>query len=224
MALKLPQVLGVGYETVQAMLQDVKFSLPLLLLLLFVKLAMTAISLGSGLVGGIFAPAMFLGASLGSAYALFLAMVPGLGEHVAGPPAYAMVGMAAVLAGSARAPLTAILLMFELTRDYRIVLPLMAAVGLSVWLVECVNRRSTAHSLNLQQMGVDVAVNEPIKAREQLQDWEDALGDRIVTELISCQIPIDDEHKEDESVLAIANTPLPENIKPLPVPETKSAV
>jgi len=135
-----------------------------------------------------------------------------------------MVGMAAVLAGSARAPLTAILLMFELTRDYRIVLPLMAAVGLSVWLVECVNRRSTAHSLNLQQMGVDVAVNEPIAAREQLQDWEDALGDRIVTELISCQLPIDDEHKEDESVLAIANTPLPENIKPLPVPETKSAV
>ena len=223
-ALQLPQVLGVGYETVQAMLQDVKFSLPLLLVLLFVKLAMTAISLGSGLVGGIFAPAMFLGASLGSAYGIFLAMVPALGDHVAGPPAYAMVGMAAVLAGSARAPLTAILLMFELTRDYRIVLPLMAAVGLSVWLVECVNRRSTAHSLNLQQMGVDVAVNEPIAAREQLQDWEDALGDRIVTELISCQIPIDDEHKEDESVLAIANTPLPENIKPLPVPETKSAV
>jgi H+/Cl- antiporter ClcA len=221
-ALQLPQILGVGYETVQAMLQDVKFSLPLLLLLLFVKLAMTAISLGSGLVGGIFAPAMFLGASLGSAYGLFLEMLPAMSDRVAGPPAYAMVGMAAVLAGSARAPLTAILLMFELTRDYRIVLPLMAAVGLSVWLVECVSRRSTAHSLNLQQMGVDVAVNTPIKAREQLQDWEDVLGDRIVTELISCQIPIDDEHRDDEPVLASANAHLPENVKPLP--ETKSAV
>ena len=214
-ALVLPQVLGVGYETVQAMLQDVEFSLPLLLLLLFVKLAVTAVSLGSGLVGGIFAPAMFLGASLGSAYGIFLAMIPALGTHIAGPPAYAMVGMAAVLAGSARAPLTAILLMFELTRDYRIVLPLMAAVGLSVWLVEFVNRRSTAHSLNLQQMGVDVAVNEPVKAREQLQDWEDALGDRIVTELISCQIPIDQEHRDEEPVLAIATAHLPENIKPL---------
>ena len=127
-----------------------------------------------------------------------------------------------LLAGSARAPLTAILLMFELTRDYRSVLPLMAAVGLSVWLVECVNRRSTAHSLNLQQMGVDVAVNEPIAAREQLQDWEDALGDRIVTELISCQLPIDDEQKDDRPVLAIGNAHLPENVKPLP--ETKSAV
>ncbi len=221
-ALVLPQVLGVGYETVQAMLQDVEFSLPLLLLLLFVKLAVTAISLGSGLVGGIFAPAMFLGASLGSAYGIFLTMIPALGDHVAGPPAYAMVGMAAVLAGSARAPLTAILLMFELTRDYRIVLPLMAAVGLSVWLVECVNRRSQAHSLNLQQMGVDVALNTPIKAREQLQDWEDVLGDRIVTELISCQIPIDEEHRGDDPVLAIANAHLPENVKPLS--ETKSAV
>ncbi|MEG4962688.1 MULTISPECIES: chloride channel protein [unclassified Microcoleus] len=222
-ALQFPQILGVGYETVQAMLQDVKFSLPLLLLLLFVKLAVTAISLGSGLVGGIFAPAMFLGASLGSAYGLFLEMLPAMSDRVAGPPAYAMVGMAAVLAGSARAPLTAILLMFELTRDYRIVLPLMAAVGLSVWLVECVNRRSTAHSLNLQQMGVDVAINTPIKAREQLQDWEDVLGDRIVTELISCQIPIDDdEHRDDEPVLAIANAHLQENVKSLP--ETKSAV
>ncbi len=132
------------------------------------------------------------------------------------------VGMAAVLAGSARAPLTAILLMFELTRDYRIVLPLMAAVGLSVWLVECVNRRSTAHSLNLQQMGVDVALNTPIQAREQLQDWEDVLGDRIVTELISCQLPIEGEHRDDEPVLAIANAHLQENVKSLP--ETKSAV
>jgi hypothetical protein len=133
-----------------------------------------------------------------------------------------MVGMAAVLAGSARAPLTAILLMFELTRDYRIVLPLMAAVGLSVWLVEFVNRRSTAHSLNLQQMGVDVAVNEPIKAREQLQDWEDVLGDRIVTELISCQLPIDGEHSIEERALSMANAHLSEDVKSLP--ETKSAV
>ena len=187
----------------------------LLLLLLFVKLAVTAISLGSGLVGGIFAPAMFLGASLGSAYGIFLEMIPALSDRVAGPPAYAMVGMAAVLAGSARAPLTAILLMFELTRDYRIVLPLMAAVGLSVWLVEFANRRSTAHSLNLQQMGVDVAVNTPIQAREQLQDWEDVLGDRIVTELISCQLPIEDEEIIEEPALVMANSHLSEDVKPL---------
>ncbi len=136
-ALAFPQVLGIGYETIEAMLRDVQFSLPLLMSLLLAKLLMTALSLGSGFVGGLFAPAMFLGASLGAAYGKTLALFPLIiSANIAAPPAYAMVGMAAVLAASVRAPLTAILLLFELTRDYRIILPLMAAVGLSVWLVE----------------------------------------------------------------------------------------
>lgn len=136
-ALQLPQILGVGYETVESMLQDVQFPLHLVLALLVVKLVITAISFGSGFVGGVFAPALFLGASLGSAYAKVLAIVlPNSHSYMASSPAYAMVGMAAVLAGSVRAPLTAILLLFELTHDYRIVLPLMAAAGLSIWLVE----------------------------------------------------------------------------------------
>ncbi len=136
-ALVFPQVLGIGYETIEAMLRDVQFSLPLLMSLLIVKLLLTALSLGSGFVGGLFAPAMFLGASLGAAYGKILGLFPLIiSANIAAPPAYAMVGMAAVLAASVRAPLTAILLLFELTRDYRIILPLMAAVGLSVWLVE----------------------------------------------------------------------------------------
>lgn len=160
-ALKLPQILGIGYETIEAMLQDVEFSLQLLLVLLVVKLVMTAISMGSGLVGGVFAPAMFLGASLGGAYGKILAaLLPQISVYMAGPPAYAMVGMAAVLAGSAKAPLTAILLMFELTRDYRIVLPLMAAVGLSVWLVERLKPISTTGGSNLQQLNLNLVKDE----------------------------------------------------------------
>ena len=136
-SLQLPQILGVGYETVEAMLQDVQFPLQLVVALLAVKLVMTALSFGSGFVGGVFAPALFLGASLGSIYAKVLAIaLPMLHNAMASPPAYAMVGMAAVLAASVRAPLTAILLLFELTHDYRIVLPLMAAVGLSNWAIE----------------------------------------------------------------------------------------
>jgi H+/Cl- antiporter ClcA/CBS domain-containing protein len=136
-ALKFPQILGIGYETVEAMLQDVGFSLVLLGSLVVIKLVMTAISLGSGLVGGLFAPSMFLGACMGTAYAKALVLIlPQLDDVIAAPPAYAMVGMAAMLATTARAPLTAILLMFELTRDYRIVLPLMACVSLSMWLVD----------------------------------------------------------------------------------------
>ncbi|MBW4553735.1 MAG: chloride channel protein [Aphanocapsa sp. GSE-SYN-MK-11-07L] len=156
-ALLMPQVLGVGYETVEAILRNVSFDWQLLLLLLVVKLVMTALSLGSGLVGGIFAPAMFLGAALGAAYGQAVALVlPDAWLEIAAPPAYAMVGMAAVLASTVRAPLTAVMLLFELTRDYRIILPLMAAVGISVLLAE----RCQLKPLNLQQMGMPLARNE----------------------------------------------------------------
>ncbi|MCY7366661.1 MAG: chloride channel protein, partial [Chamaesiphon sp.] len=136
-ALKFPQVTGIGYETIEAMLQDVQFSVLLLVSILIVKTLMTAVSLGSGLVGGLFAPSMFLGATTGAIYGKSLVLLfPALSSQIAAPPAYAMVGMAAVLASSARAPLTAILMMFDLTRDYRIVLPVMACVGLSIWAIE----------------------------------------------------------------------------------------
>jgi H+/Cl- antiporter ClcA/CBS domain-containing protein len=145
-ALKFPQILGIGYETVEAMLQDVGFSLVLLGSLIVAKLMMTAVSVGSGLVGGLFAPSMFLGACMGTTYAKFLVLVlPVLDDVIAAPPAYAMVGMAAMLATTARAPLTAILLMFELTRDYRIVLPLMACVSLSMLLID---RKQTGKKLD----------------------------------------------------------------------------
>ena len=170
-ALLLPQILGIGYETVEAMLQDVEFSVPLLVVLLAAKLGLTAISLGSGLVGGVFAPAMFLGASLGSAYGKIMAwLLVGFGltqSAIAAPPAYAMVGMAAVLAGSARAPLTAILLLFELTRDYRIVLPLMAAVGLSIWLVERLTPTASKNQ-NLQQLALNVEKDQKSEILTQM--------------------------------------------------------
>jgi len=136
MALLFPQVLGVGYDTIEALLgSDGGIPLVTLLLLIGVKLVATALSNATGFVGGGFAPALVLGAVLGNAYGQLLGE-GGFHLPVAEPPAYAMVGMAAVLAGSARAPLTALLLLFELTRDIRIVLPLMAAAGLSAALVE----------------------------------------------------------------------------------------
>ncbi|MFZ4565612.1 MAG: chloride channel protein [Prochlorococcaceae cyanobacterium] len=136
LALGFPQVLGVGYDTVESLLgSGGGISLFTLALLLLVKLLATGLSNATGFIGGGFAPSLFLGAVLGSFYGQVLGD-GGLGLPVAEPPAYAMVGMAAVLAGAARAPLTALLLLFELTRDIRIVLPLMAAAGLSALLVE----------------------------------------------------------------------------------------
>lgn len=136
MALGFPQVLGVGYDTIEALLgSEGGVALTTLAALLVVKLLATGLSNATGFVGGGFAPALFLGAVLGNLYGQLLGD-SGFGLPVAEPPAYAMVGMAAVLAGSARAPLTALLLLFELTHDIRIVLPLMAATGLSAVLVE----------------------------------------------------------------------------------------
>ncbi|MFY8147742.1 MAG: chloride channel protein, partial [Prochlorococcaceae cyanobacterium] len=109
MALVFPQVLGVGYDTIEALLgRDGGIPLLTLLVLLGVKVLATALSNATGFVGGGFAPSLFLGAVLGSCYGQILGE-SGLHLPVAEPPAYAMVGMAAVLAGSARAPLTALL-------------------------------------------------------------------------------------------------------------------
>jgi H+/Cl- antiporter ClcA/predicted transcriptional regulator len=167
-ALSFPQTLGIGYETIDEMLRNVQISVVLILVLLIVKLGVTALSLGSGLVGGLFAPAMFLGASLGAAYGKLLPLLPFIqASQIAAPPAYAMVGMAAVLAASVRAPLTAILLLFELTRDYRIILPLMSAVGLSIWLIERfkpITRRTPA----VQPMELQQEPNQDLDVQQQL--------------------------------------------------------
>jgi H+/Cl- antiporter ClcA/CBS domain-containing protein len=158
MALAVPQILGIGYSTLEVILKGEAFPLRMLLVLLVVKLIATALSLGSGLVGGIFAPGMFLGACLGAIYGQVLNTVlpTQIADVIASPAAYAMVGMAAVLGSSARAPLTAILLLFELTRNYLIILPLMAAVGVSVWIVERMQAMPAVQALALPQMGVNL--------------------------------------------------------------------
>ena len=154
-ALFLPEAMGIGYETVESILQDAPFSISLLVIMLATKLVLTAVSLGSGFVGGIFAPAIFLGAILGSAYGQALGLIfPTLA--IAAPPAYALVGTAAVLAGSVRAPLTSVLLLFEMTRDYRIVLPLMAAVGLCSWVVDQIQPRQHGWKRSEGSEGIDL--------------------------------------------------------------------
>jgi H+/Cl- antiporter ClcA/predicted transcriptional regulator len=181
-ALLLPQILGIGYETVEAVLRDVEFPLALLLALLGAKLLLAAISLGSGLVGGIFAPSMFLGAALGAAYGQILPiLLPWFAKSIAAPPAYAMVGMAAVLAASARAPLTAILLLFELTRDYRIVLPLMAAVGISFWLYDIMLRKPPEVSIEPPTDETTTAIEQ--RRTEPIDDTAIDQAQRILNRL-----------------------------------------
>jgi CIC family chloride channel protein len=124
LAIVHPEVCGNGYSTVNEILHNEWLWRPLLLVV-GMKLLATAASFGSGAVGGVFTPTLFLGASVGS----FIGQIadrffPGLGIQ---PETYALVGMGALLAGTTHAPLMAIIMIFEMTLDYQIILPLMLA-------------------------------------------------------------------------------------------------
>jgi CIC family chloride channel protein len=120
----VPQVLGVGYTYVGSALNG-SMALKLLLLLVALKLIGVTVSYASGNAGGIFGPALFLGAMLGGAIGTVAHnLLPG---YTATPGAYALVGMGAVFAGIVRAPMTSVLMIFEMTRDYAVIVPLMIA-------------------------------------------------------------------------------------------------
>ena len=151
-ALYVPEVTYQGFDNVNSILnaEGSAFRLPypptLLLELVLVKIASTALCRQSGLVGGVYAPSLFMGAALGSAYGAALVPLALAGVPVAAPQAYALVGMAGVLAGICRVPLTAILLLFELTHDYRIIVPLMGTVGVSSLVASAAERKMSMMS------------------------------------------------------------------------------
>ncbi|NLO30640.1 MAG: CBS domain-containing protein [Methanosarcina mazei] len=123
-----PRVLGMGYNVIMDALNN-QLAFNLLLILLFLKILAFSLSLGSGGAGGTIVPSLFTGAMLGGAFGTAANLLfPGT---IAEPGAYAMIGMGAVFAGTARAPLTAILILFEMTRDYSLILPLMFSCVLS---------------------------------------------------------------------------------------------
>ena len=123
----LPQVFGVGYPAMDSALHG-DYGLLLLVILVVAKVVAVSVTIGSGGSGGVFAPSLFIGAMLGTAFGTAANLVwPG----AIGPAgAYGLVGMGAVFAGAARAPITSVIILFELTGDYRIILPLMLAVVL----------------------------------------------------------------------------------------------
>jgi chloride channel protein, CIC family len=174
----LPQVMGVGYETIGEVLNNTYFPIWLLLALLIAKIVLTPVSLGGGFYGGVFAPSLFIGSMLGGAVGtMFASLFPGLGIN---PSAFALVGMAAVLAGAVHAPLTAVILLFEMTNDYRIILPLMFAVAVSLILSQRIQKDSVyamglaRHGIRLDR-GRDVEVMGAITVGEAMQMRTDTL-------------------------------------------------
>jgi chloride channel protein, CIC family len=121
---------GVGYSTIQAILAG-GLDLPALLIILFAaKLAATSISLGAGSSGGIFSPALFMGATLGAAFGVLVQAVHPLQSF--GATTCAVIGMAAMVGGGTGAAMTAVTMIFEMTRDYDLVMPSIVAVALAI--------------------------------------------------------------------------------------------
>lgn len=168
----LPQVFGVGYDTIGKILNGEKLGIPLLLGVMVAKLFLTPISIAGGFPGGVFAPSLFIGAALGGTFGQVASQVFPQMNII--PAAFAMVGMAALLAGAVHAPLTAILLLFEMTHDYRIILPLMLAVVVSLLISQHIQRDSV-YTLGLARKGIrlergrDVDVLETVTVGEVAQ-------------------------------------------------------
>ncbi len=153
LALLAPQILGGGADTLQAAI-DGQLAFEVLLALAAAKLLATALTAGSGNAGGLFTPALFLGGLTGGAYGM---VVHSLWPAVTAPTgAYAVVGMAAMAAGTSHAPISAILILFELTGNYELILPLMVASIIS----GVVSRRLHRHSIyteSLERKGIDTS-------------------------------------------------------------------
>lgn len=166
-------VLGSGLDLIGKTIAE-NFQLPLgmMMVLLVCKIVATSLTLGSGNSGGVFAPSLFVGAMLGGMVGTVAHQLwPGVAVD---PGAYAIVGMAAVFAGAARAPITAVLIVFEMSGDYQLILPLMLATVLATLMAELLFTDSI-YTLQLRRKGIwlergrDVDILQSVTVGEVMQ-------------------------------------------------------
>lgn len=159
-------ILGSGLPAVgRSIAANIEYSVQFLALLMVLKIVATAFTVGTGNSGGIFAPSLYIGAVLGG---IVGEMAHGLWPAVApNPGAYAVVGMAAVFSGAARAPITSILIVFEMTGDYQLILPLMLATVLSTLLAEHLLTGSI-YTIPLRLRGITLAGGRDVDIMESV--------------------------------------------------------
>ncbi len=164
-AVFIPQVMGVGYESMDQILAD---EMPFVLagVLLAGKMIATSVSLGAGASGGVFAPSLFMGAMLGGLTgSLFHSLYP---DVAAAPGAYALVGMAAMVAATTHAPVTAILIIFELTSEYTIILPLMVS-SIVAMVISSRFTDGNIYTLKLKRRGLDIESGTELNILNRLE-------------------------------------------------------
>ncbi|MGB5883414.1 MAG: chloride channel protein [Desulfobulbales bacterium] len=160
-----PHIFGSGFVFLEEVLQG-HAPFFLIFLLIFLKPLATSFTLGSGNSGGVFAPSLFTGAMLGGAFGyLAMRLFPGLTIEVG---AYALVGMAAVFSAAARAPLTSMLIVFEMSNDYRLILPLMAAGMVASTFAQWLHPESI-YTLKLSRRGIRFAQGRDMDIMQTVQ-------------------------------------------------------
>lgn len=199
----LPQVMSDGYSVIEEALAG-KIAFGIVALLIIFKIVATSITLGSGGTGGVFAPALFIGAMIGGAFGHVVhAAMP---DITASPGAYATVGIGAFLAAATHAPLTGIFLLFEMTGNYQIIVPVMFSAIIGTVLARRLYPDSI-DTVELTRKGIDihagheVGVMSRIKVRDVMaRDFvtvrEDKPISRIINTMINSErfyIPVVDE-------------------------------
>jgi len=161
----VPEVLGVGYNYVEKVLNG-DIVLKLVVLLAVLKIVATAVCYASGNAGGIFGPSLFIGAMMGAAVGgVAQKLFPG---YTAGPGAYALVGMGTAFAGVVRTPLTSVFMIFEITRDYTIIVPLMISNLIAYFISHKLQRQPIYEALSVQE-GVHLPSAQSRSQAERIQ-------------------------------------------------------
>jgi chloride channel protein, CIC family len=181
----VPQVLGVGYSYVGDALNG-NMPLMLMAILVVLKLVAVAASYGAGNAGGIFGPSLFLGAMLGGT-------IGGIAHHflpatTASSGAYALVGMGALFAGVVRAPMTSVLMIFEMTHDYAVIVPLMIANLASLFISSRLQKQPIYEAL-AHQDGIHLP---SAKSRDSFGQRKVFQVMRSATETLSAQLTVQD--------------------------------
>ncbi|CAB1070245.1 Chloride channel protein [Olavius algarvensis Delta 1 endosymbiont] len=165
LGLVFPQILGVGYGAMDAALMQ-QIAWWLMLVLVIVKVFATSITIGSGGSGGIFAPSLFLGAMAGGFFGMAVhTLFPTV---TASPGAYSIVGMGAVVAATTHGPLAAILILFEMTGDYKIILPLMFACIVGT-ITSSQLLKDSIYTLKLARRGIDIKEGKEVNILKSIQ-------------------------------------------------------
>jgi CIC family chloride channel protein len=161
----VPEVLGVGYSHVEKVLNG-DIVLKFVVLLAVLKIVATAVCYASGNAGGIFGPSLFIGAMMGAAVGgVAQKLFPG---YTAGPGAYALVGMGTAFAGVVRTPLTSVFMIFEITRDYTIIVPLMISNLIAYFISHKLQRQPIYEALSAQE-GVHLPTAQSRSQAERIQ-------------------------------------------------------